>query len=72
MSHRFHKISARPGANVNAKDKVGHSVLLYAAVHGCTETAQAQLNNDAGVDAISEDGRAALRETEYMGHTDTV
>ena len=53
------------GADVNAKDKKGRTILMYAAVHGYAEIAKLLMDNGAEVNAKDKDGMTALMYTEY-------
>ncbi|MBR0279272.1 MAG: ankyrin repeat domain-containing protein [Synergistaceae bacterium] len=59
------------GANVNAKDNYGRTVLMWAAINGHTETAELLLKHGADVNAENNYGRTALMWAAVNGKTET-
>ena len=61
----------RNGANVNARNNIGSTALIYAAYEGHTETARVLLQNGADVNARDNSGETALMEAAWKGHKET-
>ena len=60
------------GADVNAKDNLGYTALMYAAENGHTETAQALLAHGTDVNAKDNFGWTALMYAKEMGYVETI
>ena len=58
------------GADVNEKDEIGWTPLMYAAANGHTETAKLLIDKGANVNAMGNGMETALYAAEFRGHTD--
>ena len=59
------------GADVNAKDNEGRTVLMQAAQNGHTRTAEVLLKHGANVNAKDNNGKTALMRAVFSGRTRT-
>jgi ankyrin repeat protein len=60
------------GADVNVKDNLGITALMYAAMYGHLEIVRLLLAKGAEVDAIDLNGHSALTFATEEGHTEVV
>jgi len=57
------------GANIEAKDRHGHTALILATIHGHTAIVQLLLERDAKIEAATTYFYTALRLATIHGHT---
>ena len=60
------------GVDVNAKDDIGWTAMMWAAVNGHTEIIELLIDNGAGFEVIDNNGLTALMWTAACGYTEAV